>query len=79
MNQACQSRSTLNEMLLEAATLVAAAGSKPGHDLSGRIDELRRALDASIVPSADAEHEIMSIYVLAELERARSGGSSLRR
>jgi hypothetical protein len=76
MDQACQSLSTLKEVLLEAARLVRPSRSAPSRLLSQKIDELRRALDAGPVPSAEAEHEIMSIYVLAGLARGRSHATS---
>jgi hypothetical protein len=72
MNQALQSLSTLKEVLLEAAQLVRPPCSEPSRLLSQKIDELGRALDAGPVPSAEAEHEIMSVYVLSRLAGRRS-------
>ncbi len=72
MTQAFQSISTLKEMLGEASRLLASSGTQPARELSKKINELLHSLDESPTASADAEHEILSIYVLAEIERNRA-------
>jgi hypothetical protein len=71
MNHACQSTSTLKEMLAQAARRVARSGSGSAHDLSKRIDELARSIEDGAV-SSGIEHEIVSLCVIAELEDIRS-------
>ena len=64
MIPACHSLSTLKEMLREAAARVAHSPQT----LARRIDELRRSIDEEGFVSASVEHEIVSLFVLAELK-----------
>ncbi len=71
MNHSCQSASTLSEMLREAAGHLARAHTGNARSLTTRIGELQQSLHEAGSVSSQAEQEIVSIYVLAELERAR--------
>jgi hypothetical protein len=79
MTHACQSNSTLKDMLSEASRLLATSGTLPAAVLAKKIDELLLTLEEGPVASADAEHEIVSIYVLAEIERKRARARALTR
>jgi hypothetical protein len=72
MTQAFQSISTLKDILGEASKLLADSGTPPACTLARKIDGLLQSLDQNAVASAEAEHEIISIYVLAEIERTRA-------
>jgi hypothetical protein len=71
MTNACQSPSTLDEMLREAAGRLARSVTLRARDLTERIDELQRSLRKEGKVSAQAEQEIVSIYVLSQLESSR--------
>jgi hypothetical protein len=65
MVRACQSASTLRELLQEAAQLVCAAPPDSTADLVFRLDALRRQLDTSSSISAEIEQEIISVREIA--------------
>jgi hypothetical protein len=71
MTNACQSPSTLDEMLREAAGRLARSVTLRARDLTERIDELQRTIREEGTVSSQAEQEIVSIYVLSELETSR--------
>jgi hypothetical protein len=76
MTHACQSPSTLDEMLREAAGRLARSATLRARDLSHRIGQLQRSIREDGVVSAQAEQEIVSIYVLSELEGSRPGAET---
>jgi hypothetical protein len=67
MVRSCQSASTLKEMLTEAAARLSAMPTTSAQDLSTQINGLQNALDGDRV-SAEAEHDVVSLCVLAEIE-----------
>jgi hypothetical protein len=67
MDTACQSISTLRELLREAAQLVSAAPPLRSADLVPRLDALRDKLDASDSVSAEIEQEAVSVREIAWL------------
>jgi hypothetical protein len=73
MIPACHSLSTLREMLYEASSRLA---NSP-RAFANRISELERFVDEGLV-SARVEHEIVSLYVLAELTGASSPSAPSR-
>jgi hypothetical protein len=64
---ACQSLSTLRELLREAAYLVNAAPPYRAAELVPRLDALRRKLDTNDSVSAEMEQEIVSVREIAWL------------
>jgi hypothetical protein len=72
MTHSCQSASTLTQMLREAAVRVACAKTSSARSLSSRIDQLQRSIREDSAVSSQEEQEIVSLYVLAELEGARA-------
>ncbi|HEY2514630.1 MAG TPA: hypothetical protein VGI39_27385 [Polyangiaceae bacterium] len=77
MTHACQSASTLGEILNEAAEYVARTTSPRASDLNARVTKLRQVLRAGGEVSAEMEHEIVSLYEVARIEVARSRPRSL--
>jgi hypothetical protein len=71
MTRACQSPTTLDQMLREAAGRLARSATLRARDLSTRIGQLQRSLREEGVVSSQAEQEIVSIYVLSEREGAQ--------
>ena len=72
MTHACQSASTLGQILNEAAEFVARTSSPRASDLSARLTKLRQDLGAHREVSAEVEHEILSLYEVARSEVSRS-------
>jgi hypothetical protein len=72
MTRSCQSTSTLKEMLTEAAARLSAVPTPSARHLSTQISSLESTIAGDLV-SAEAEHEVVSLCVLAEIEaRTRS-------
>jgi hypothetical protein len=67
MTHSCQSLSTLQEILGEAASLVAAVPGSRTQELATHVALLRDRLMSSSLVSAEIEHEIVSVRELARL------------
>lgn len=72
MTHACQSASTLGQILNEAAEFVARTSSPRASDLTARVTKLRQDLRSHGEVSAEVEHEIVSLYEVARIEVSRS-------
>jgi hypothetical protein len=72
MHHACQSVATLQQLLAEAADIAAPLAGSLSGELAKRIELAKLSLSEGPIASADVEHEVLSVWELARVERRHS-------